>query len=182
MLGLCRQWLLFLALELLHPLTKHCNCSMFDAHRMADKHLCTGHGKGISTKSPLKPFLAMIVFCCTDCGVGRGLRDWQQAQKASTKYRKSLFAEAGQLNPHTALYATLLLQTESWMTQMIELCSFPLGPPLNLGAGEYRIKNSSITGEHMDHVTTLYLLASCFLINQVSVKYFLEECSLDLYR
>lgn len=65
---------------------------------------------------------------------------------------------------------------------MIELCCFSLGPPLNLGAGEYRIKNSSITGEHMDHVTTLYLLANCFLIIQGSAKYYLEECSLDLYR
>lgn len=45
-------------------------------------------GREISTKGPLKPFLAMIVFRCTDCGVGRGLRDWQQAEKESTKYRK----------------------------------------------------------------------------------------------
>lgn len=60
-------------------------------------------------------------------------------------------------------------------------CAVGLGPPLNLGAGEYRIKNSSITGEHMDHVTTLYL-DNCFLIIQGSVKYYLEECSLGLYR
>lgn len=45
-------------------------------------------GREISTKGPLKSFLTMIVFHCTDCGVGRGLRDWQHVQKASTKYRK----------------------------------------------------------------------------------------------
>lgn len=66
------------------------------------------------------------------------------------------------------------------MTQTIELCCFSLGPPLNLGAGEYRIKNSSITGEPMDHVN-IYLLSNLIII-QGSVKYYLEECSLELYR
>lgn len=69
-----------------------------------------------SAKSLLKPFLSMIVFGCAAYCVGRGLNDWQQAKKANTStvnMWKSLFAEPGHLNPHTAVHTALFLLDES---------------------------------------------------------------------